>query len=88
MNFRCPVCGAKGKSKQFVSKQGTKYMGRGLCINGHEFLVRLKLKGSNKSRFRVIWLLYNMDEENKELYERRKREAKESRIENTQTESC
>ena len=77
--FRCPVCGEEGWSKEFVSqKNGSKFIGIGGCQNGHEFLVRMKFTRDSNKKYSVIRLIYEMDESNRELYERKKKEAAES----------
>ena len=77
--FNCPVCGQKGNSKDFVSQKiGSKSIGIGCCESGHEFLVRLRFDRERDNRYSVIRLIYELDETNRELYERKKTEAAES----------
>ena len=77
--FTCPVCGKNGNSTDFVSQKiGSKSIGIGCCENGHEFLVRLRFAKEANNKYSVIRLIYELDDVNRELYERKKKEASES----------
>ena len=68
-----------GNSTDFVSQKiGSKSIGIGCCENGHEFLVRLRFTREANNKYSVIRLLYEFDDVNRELYERKKKEAAES----------
>ena len=77
--FTCPFCGQKGNSTDFVAQKiGSKSIGIGCCENGHEFLIRLRFTKEANNKYSAIRLVYEMDETNQELYERKKKEAAES----------
>ena len=77
--FTCPFCGQKGNSTDFVAQKiGSKSIGIGCCENGHEFLIRLRLTKEANNKYSAIRLVYEMDETNQELYERKKKDAAES----------
>ena len=77
--FICPICGQKGNSTDFVAQKiGSKSIGIGCCENGHEFLIRLRFTKEANNKYSAIRLVYEMDETNQELYERKKKEAAES----------
>jgi len=77
--FTCPLCGKIGNSTDFVSQKiGSKSIGIGCCENGHEFLVRLRFTREVNNKYSVIRLLYEFDDVNRELYERKKKDATES----------
>lgn len=77
--FKCPVCGDNANSKDYVSqKSGSKYIGLGCCEQRHEFLIRMKFSRDSNKKYNVIRLIYELDESNLELYERKKKEAADS----------
>lgn len=77
-NFFCPACGSNVECVGFIRQGTDKYICIGRCENGDELFVRFKFTKWSDNEFSVARIIYEMDEDNKSYYERKKPHAEES----------
>ncbi len=78
INFLCPICGANVECAGFVRQNSDKFICVGRCENGDELLVRFKFTKCPDGRFSAVRILYEMDEDSRSYYMRKKQQAEEA----------
>lgn len=78
IRFFCPTCGADVECTGFVRQNSDKFICVGKCENGDELFVRFKFTKCSDGTFGVARILYEMDEDNKSYYLRKKQQAEEA----------
>lgn len=76
LHFFCPLCGGNVTCEGLVQQNSDKCICIGKCENGEELFVRLRFRKQQDERFNVSRIIYEMDEENRAYYFK-KREQKE-----------
>lgn len=70
-SFECPYCGSRAECTGFIRQNAEKYISIGRCEKGDEMLVRFKFKRTGRKKYRVFRIIHNMNEENKEYYQKK-----------------
>lgn len=78
INFVCPTCGSNVKCVDFIRQNSNKFICIGKCENGDELFVRFKFTKRPDGKFSVSRILYEVDEDNKGYYLRKKQQAEEA----------
>lgn len=78
INFFCPTCGSNVECVNFVRQDYNKFICIGKCENGDELFVRFKFAKCPDGKLCVSRILYEMDENNKSYYLRKKQQADEA----------
>ena len=71
-SFACPVCGKTAKCTEIIRQNSEKYISAARCENGHEHFVRFKFKRLSRKKHQVSRMIYDMDEENRAYYMKKK----------------
>lgn len=74
--FFCPVCGEKAVCSGFARQSTDKYICVARCESGDELFVRFKLTKCANGRFKASRLIYEMNEENRDFYRRKRQHIK------------
>ncbi len=77
LHFECPFCGEAVNCGDFVKQNDEKYIGIGNCESGEELFVRFKFVKCRDNQIRVVRIVYQMDEKNREYYQKKKQKADE-----------
>lgn len=85
VNFICPVCGSDVKCVDFVRQNDAKFICIEKCSNGYELLVRFKFRKWADKKFSVSRMIYEMDEQNKSYYIRKKQRVEKARLAHLQS---
>lgn len=72
IQFACPICQEKVLCEGLVKQNSDKYIGLGTCKDGNQFFVRFKFKKVGKKHLRIIRVVHELNEENKNFYLKKK----------------
>ena len=79
INFFCKACGDDVACVDFVRQNDEKYICIGKCRNGGELFVRFKFIRQADGRFGIARTVYEMNEENRDFYHKKKQKAEQSK---------
>lgn len=71
-SFACSECGKTAKCGEIIRQNSEKYISIARCEDGHEHFVRFKFKRLSRKKYQVSRMIYDMDEENRAFYEKKK----------------